>query len=159
VERVLVYRPRDIPGWPDDFRTGDPALVIDGVVAHHLEVLRLVPGRGLGVGLVERVGKTRAFDGCLLDAVHVLGGGDATDFEDRRHHVNDVMELVADAADIFDVAGPRHAHALARAAEVRGNLLGPAERRVKRPGPGNGHVVIGTVGAPNIVEELELVLH
>src|SRR5262249_8458643 len=125
VEGILVDLPRDIPGWPDNLRAGDPAFVIDGVVAEHFEVLRLVPGWGLGVGLVKRVGKAHAFDGRLLDAVHVLGGRDAADFEDRRYHVNDVMELVANAADVLDVAGPRYAHALAGAAEVGGDLLGP----------------------------------
>ena len=80
--------------------------MIDGVVSHHLEVLRLVPGWGLRVGRVEGVSETRAFDGRLLDAVHELGCGDAADFEDRRHHVDDVMELVADAAGVFDMPGP-----------------------------------------------------
>jgi hypothetical protein len=135
VEGVLVDQSEHVPRGTDDFRAGDPALVIDGVVAHHLEVLRLVPGRGLGVGLVEGVSEAHAFDRRLLDAVHRLRGGDAADFEDGRHHVDDVMELVADATDVLDVAGPRHAHALAGAAEVRGDLLGPAERRVERPGP------------------------
>ena len=41
-------------------------------------------GPGFGVGLIKGVGKADAFDGRLLDAVHVLGGGDAADFEDRR---------------------------------------------------------------------------
>ena len=54
--------PATIPRRADDLRAGDPAFVIDGVVAHHLEVLRLVRGRRVGVGLVERVGEAHAFD-------------------------------------------------------------------------------------------------
>ncbi len=88
----------------------------------------------------------------------LLGRGNAGDFEDRRHDVNDVMELVADAAQVLDVARPRNAHALPGAAEVRGDLLGPTERRVERPGPAHGHVVVGPVGAPDVVEILQLVL-
>ena len=47
-------------------------------------------------------------------------------------------------------------HALPRAAEVRGDLLGPLERRVERPGPGHRHVRVGLVRAPDVVE-LQLV--
>ena len=86
------------------------------------------------------------------------GCADAADFEDGRHDVNDVMELVADAAEVLDVAGPGDAHALPRAAEVRGDLLGPAERRVEGPRPRHGHVVVGLVRAPGVVEVLQLVL-
>ncbi len=45
-----------------------PALVVDAAVAEHLEVLRLVPLRRLGV--VERVEHADALDGLLLHAVH-----------------------------------------------------------------------------------------
>ena len=62
VEGILVDRPGDVPRRADHFRAGDPAFVIDGVVAHHLEVLRLVRGRRFGVGLVEGVGEAHAFD-------------------------------------------------------------------------------------------------
>ena len=72
-------------------------------------------------------------------------------FEDRRHDVNDVGELVADAADILDVAGPGDAHALPDAAEVRGDLLEPTERRIERPRPMRRHVVVGLLGAPDVV--------
>ena len=54
--------------------------------------------------------------------------------------------------------GPGHAHALPRAAEVRGDLLGPLERRVERPGPADRHVVVGLVRAPDVVEVLQLVV-
>ena len=53
--------------------------------------------------------------------------------------------------------GPGDRHALPRAAEVRGDLLGPRERRVEGPGPRHRHVVVGLVGAPGVVEVLELV--
>ena len=62
VERILVDRAGDVPGRADDFRAGDPAFVIDGVVAHHLEILRLVLRGRVGVGLVEGVGEAHAFD-------------------------------------------------------------------------------------------------
>jgi hypothetical protein len=41
--------------------------VVDASVAEHLEVLRLVPLRGLGV--IERIEHAAAFDRCLLNAI------------------------------------------------------------------------------------------
>ena len=37
-------------------RRSDPAIVVNGAIAQHLEVLRGVSGRGVGVRLVERIG-------------------------------------------------------------------------------------------------------
>ena len=92
--------------------------MVDGAVAEHLEVLRRVPGRRVGVGLVPGVGQARAFDRELLDAVDHLRRRDAGGFEDGRHDVDDVVELAADAARVADVAGPRDRHALRRATEM-----------------------------------------
>ena len=65
-----------------------PALVVDGAVAHDLEVLRLVAFRRLGV--VERVEHADAVDRVLLDAVHRDRLGNARRLEDGRRHVDDV---------------------------------------------------------------------
>src|SRR5947209_4626782 len=46
-----------------------------------------------------------------------------------------MVELRADATLVLDARGPRDNHAIAGAAEVRGNLLGPLERSVHRVGP------------------------
>src|SRR5262249_45078950 len=51
-------------------------------------------------------------------------------FQDRRHNVDEMVELVADAA------------------EVRSDLLGPGERSVECPAPCHRHVRIGLVRAP-----------
>ena len=104
-----------------------PPVVIDGAIAEHLEVLRRVSGRSVGVRFVPRVRHAYAFDGVLLDAVDVIGRRDAGRFEDGGHDVDDVMELAADATDVVDMAGPRHRHALGRSAEVRRHLLHPLE--------------------------------
>ena len=70
--------------------------------------------------------------------------------------VDAVAKLVADAAFVLDAVRPGHDHALTSAAEVRGDLLGPLVRGVEGPGPAHGHVVIGLVGAPVIMEVFEL---
>ena len=62
-------------------------------------------------------------------------------FEDRRHDVDDVVELGADAALVLDPRGPGDDQAVARAAEVGGDLLGPLERRVHRVRPADRVVV------------------
>ena len=113
-------------------------------------------GRFVGVLLVEGVGDARPFNRRLLDAVHRLGRGDAADFKQRRHHVNHVAELVSNAADVLDVAGPGDTHPLPDAAQMRRDLLGPGIRRVERPRPAHGHVVVGAVGPPDIIEVLQL---
>lgn len=78
--------------------------------------------------------------------------------EDGRHDIDHMVELVADAALVLDHLRPRDRHALLDAAHVRGDLLGPHERRVEGPRPGHGHVRISLIGAPRVVEVLELVL-
>ena len=87
-------------------RRRHPTVVIDGAIAEHLEVLRRVSGRGVGVRLVPRVRHARAFDGDLFDAVDRIGLRNAGRFEDGRDDIDDVMELAADAAHVVDVAGP-----------------------------------------------------
>ena len=77
---------------------------------------------------------------------------DAGGFENRRHDVDDVVELRANAARILDVAGPGDDHTLPGAAEEGGHLLGPLERCVEGPGPRHRHVRGGHVGAQDVVE-------
>ena len=90
--------------------------------------------------------------GALLDAVHDLGRADAGGLEDRRHDVDDVDELLAQAALVLDARRPGHHHVLVDAAELRGVLLEPGERRVEGPRPAGRHVVVGLLGAPHVVE-------
>ena len=158
IEGILVNWPDDLPRRPDHFRAGDPAIVIEGVVAHHLEILGVVRGWRVGVGFIPGIRHAHPFNRPLRDAVDHFGGGNAGGLEDGRHDVNDVVELVADAAQVRNVAWPRNRHSLPSAAEVRRNLLGPSEWRVERPGPAHGHVVVSPVRSPDVVEVLELIL-
>src|SRR5260370_395380 len=82
-------------------------------------VLSLAGGGSVGIALAERVRHAHAFDRLLLDPIDRLGRADAARFEDRRHDIDHVMELRADAASVLDATGPGDAHALARSAEVR----------------------------------------
>ena len=75
------------------------------------------------------------------------GHFNADDFENRRRDVDHVVELVADFAAGLDPLRPGDGQAVAGAAEVAGDLLGPLERRVHRPGPGGGEVVVVLLAA------------
>ena len=136
-------------------RVGVPALVIDAAVGDHFEVLGLACRGRVGVRLVEGVDHAHAFDRFLLDSVDYLRCLDTRRFQDRGHDVDDVVELVAHAANVLDAVRPRDRQALARAAEVRGDLLGPLERRVECPRPRDSHVRVGRRRTPGVVE-LEL---
>ena len=78
----------------------------------------------------------------------VFGCGSLRRFQRGRGDVDDVVELAADFALGFDALGPVHDHAVARAAEVAGDLLGPLERRVAGPGPADREVREGGRIAP-----------
>ena len=133
--------------------------MIQGIIAEHLEILGAVVRRLIGIRLVESIGKAGAFDRALGDAIHDRGLADIRHLQNGRHDVDHMGELVADAALVGDDLWPGNRHALPGAAEVGRYLLGPFERRVKRPGPRNRHVVIGVFRPPEIVEVLELNIH
>src|SRR5215471_3737994 len=63
------------------------------------------------------------------------------------------MELRANSAGVLDAVGPRDDERIARATEVRGDLLAPLERSVHGPGPADGNVV-GGFGAAEFVDVL-----
>ena len=134
-----------------------PAVVIDGAIAEHLEVLRGVPGGRVGVRLVPCVDHAHAVHRALLDAVDRIGRRDAGHFENGRHDVDHMVELAANAAHVVDMAGPGHGHALGGTAKVRRHLLRPLERRVHRPRPACREVRERPFRSPERVPE-ELIL-
>ena len=81
--------------------------------------------------------------GLLLHAVDRDRLGQPRRLEDRRRHVDHVVELRADLALRLDALRPVHDGAVARAAPVRGDLLGPLVGRVHRVRPAHGVVVVG----------------
>ena len=130
-------------------RAGEPAVGVDRAIAHDLEVLGLV-GAG-GVRIVERVDHAHALDRRLDDTVDALGLGQARRLEHGGSDVDDVVPLRSNLVGGLDALRPRDDHAVPGAAVVRGNLLGPHERRVARDGPARGHVRIGPGAAPVVV--------
>ena len=124
---------RQVPRQAVGPRGRPPALLVHPARAEHLEVLRRVPlGR---LRLVERVEEARPVHRLLVDAVHLLGLGDAGGLEHGRPDVDDVRELRAHLGARLQARRPCHDHRVAGAAEVRRVLLAPLERRVQRVRP------------------------
>ena len=94
------------------------------------------------LGVVEAVQHAGAFHRRLQHAVDHRRFGEAGGFEDRRGDVDDVGELRTQTTLLLDPVGPVDDRAVAGAAPVRGDLLGPLERRVGRPRPTDRVVVV-----------------
>src|SRR5262245_36322236 len=109
--------------------------MIESAIAEHLEVLGVLLTWIVGVLTTESIGQTHALDWLLGHAVRHGWFGDAHDLKDRRQNIDGVMELGTDLAGVFNALGPGDDHAIARAAEMRGDLLGPLERRIASPSP------------------------
>ena len=82
-----------------------PPVDPDAAVAEHLEVLHLLGG-GRGT-IVEGGGEARPLDRLLCDTPDLGRWVDADHLEDRRHHVADVGETVAQLAPRLDPSRPR----------------------------------------------------
>ena len=146
-------RAGQVPWRPYRHRAVHPAVVVQALHAQHLEILGAVARRRVepaGV-VVEGIGEANTLDRLLCDAVDLDRRRDAGELEQRRHDVDDVVELPADAALVLDLGRPGDRHAVLGPAEEGRDLLGPLERRVEGPGPRDGVVRVGLVVAPLVV--------
>ena len=127
--------------------------MVDGTVAHHLEVLGDVPGRRLGV--VEGMGEAQALDRRLGDAPDAGRRLDPQQLQHRRDHVDGVGVLRADFALGLDALGPVDDERVADAAAI-GLALPAAEGRVARPGPAP-RVVVEVLRPAEVIEGLQVI--
>jgi hypothetical protein len=63
--------------------------------------------------------------------------------QERRHDVDDVVELGPDRSLVLDPGGPGNDQRIARAAEMRGDLLPPLEGGIHRPHPADRNIIVG----------------
>ena len=124
----------------------EPAVVVDGPVAEHLEVLGDVPI--LRRGIVEAVDHAHPVHRDLRRAVDLPGLGQAGGFEDGRRDIDHVVELGAQLALGLDALRPVDGHTDLGAAVVRRDLLGPLVGGVEGHRPAGGHVRVGLGPAP-----------
>src|SRR5262249_62376311 len=130
---VEVIRSGIFPWQPSVTHARDPSVAVDGAAAEHFEILD--PTAFLGLRVVEAVDHADTFDLLLRNPVDLRRLLDSGRLQNRRRDVDDVVELGADAALVLDPVGPGDDERIARAAEVRGDLLAPLERRVHGPLP------------------------
>src|SRR5215813_4866028 len=152
-----ISRPDIDPGQPAVAAAGDPAVMIESAVAEHLEVLRVVLTWIVGVLTTESIGQTHALDWLLRHPIRHGWFGDTHHLKDRRYDIDGVMKLGTDLAAVFNALQPGDDHAIARAAEVRGDLLGPLERRIASPSPAY-RVVRRSAWQPELVDAVQHLL-
>ena len=143
-QQLGIQPPRG-PGHP---HRQPPAVLVHRPVTEVLEVLLGVPLGSVRVG--QRPGEGHARHGLLLDAVNVRGLRDPRDVQDRRPHVGHVGELRPQPAAVLDAGWPADDQRVARAAQMRSDLLAPPERRVPGPRPGGGVMRVHHLGAPGL---------
>ncbi len=120
--------------------------------------IRYVPAlMAIGVGIAEGLCKTASLDWFLCNAVELSRRRDAANLVQRRHDVDDVQELTAQAALVLDARRPGDDHRIARAAEVAGDLLRPLEGCVHGVRPRRGKMV-EVLRAAELVDRLDIVL-
>src|SRR5205823_14951385 len=129
VQRIRIRWTKGFPWRAIHLGAEEPAFMVQRPLAHHFEVLGRMARWHLGILRIERVSEARAFDRLLLYSVDNFGGTDAGSLEDGRHDVDDVHELLAQAALVLYSRRPRHHHVLVDASKRRGVLLEPGERR------------------------------
>src|SRR6266516_3509003 len=127
----------------------DPAVMIDGTVAKHLEVLGCMTV--LGFGVVKSINHRRPIERKLFGAIHHLWKRQTGGFQYSRCNIYHVTKLWADLAFSFDSFGPMHYHSVAGAAPMRSNLLGPLERSIQGMRPANG-IVRESIRASPIID-------
>src|SRR5438093_12422827 len=110
-----------------------PAVMIDGTVAKHLEVLGCMTV--LGFGIVKSIIHRRSIERKLLGAIHHLWKRQANRFEYGRCNIYHVTELRADFSFSFYSFGPMHDHSVAGTAPMGSNLLGPLQGGIQSMRP------------------------
>src|SRR5205085_9003038 len=93
----------------------------------------------------------------LLDAIDRFRCLNAGGLEKRRHDIDHMVELGANATKVLDVTGPRNRHPLTCAAKMGGDLFAPLERSVECPRPRNRKMRKGLGAAPSIIEIFQLI--
>src|SRR5881397_739374 len=116
----------------------DPAIMVNGAVTKHLEVLGCMPV--LSFRIIKSINHRRSVKRKLLGAVHHLRKRQTRGLKHSRCNIYYVAKLWADLTFSFDSFGPMHYHSVAGAAPMRSNLLGPLERSIQGMRPANGIV-------------------
>src|SRR5258708_5253107 len=92
------------PREPPVTRSGNPAILVEGSVSEHFEILYMTRARGPGI--VKAVDHTHAFDWLLFHAIQLCRLGQMRRLQDGGGNVDDMVELRADATGVLDAVRP-----------------------------------------------------
>ncbi len=134
-----------------------PAVVPDGAMAEHLEVLLLLARGQVARAVGQGIGHRGAVHRHLLDAIDHLGKFKTQQFKHGGRDVGHMVELTPDAALVLDARRPMHDERIAHATGM-GVLLVALERRVADHGPAPG-VVGMAVGSADQVQPFHGLVH
>src|SRR5437870_5424997 len=112
-----------------------PAIMVNGAVTKHLEVLGCMPV--FGFCIVKSINHRRPIARKLLSAIHHLRERQTDCFQHSRCDIYYMTKLRPDLSFGFDTFGPMHHHSVAGASPMRSNLLGPLERSIQSMCPAN----------------------
>lgn len=102
--------------------TGDPAILVNGPIGEHCEVLRGSPV--FGSRIVERVDHADPLDRLLRDAIDGLGGGHLTGFVNGGADVQQRVEPSEQFPLCADSLGPNHSPARSARLYEQVNICG-----------------------------------
>src|SRR6266496_3879077 len=115
-----------------------PAIMVNGAVTKHLEVLSGMPV--LSFWIIKSINHRRSIERKLLGAIYRLWKRQTRSLKHSRCNIYYVTKLWTNLSLRFDSFGPVHDHSVASASPMRSNLLGPLERSIQRVRPANGIV-------------------
>src|SRR5437667_5394263 len=95
----------------------DPAIMVNGAVTKHLEVLGCMTV--FSFGIIEGINHRRPIERKLLGAIHHLWKRQTRCFQHSWCNIYDVTKLRPDLAFGFDSFGPVHYQSVAGAAPMR----------------------------------------
>src|SRR5260370_5466728 len=116
----------------------DPAIMVNGPVTKHLEVLGRMPV--FSFWIIKSINHRRPIERKLFGAIHHLWKRQTGCFQYSRSNIYHVTKLRPHLPSSFDSFGPMHYHSVAGTAPMRSNLLGPLERSIQGMRPADGIV-------------------
>ena len=131
-----------------------PAIVVDGTVPEHLEVLGVVVARLCR--LVEGLGKAHPVDWRLAHTPDALRGFHTQGFQDRRDEINAVGILLPDLTSRLDALWPGYDARIGGAAPI-GFALPALEGGVAGIGPAP-RVMVAGFHAAKFIQHFEIIL-
>src|SRR3546814_8299411 len=137
---------RKLPRHPPRISGSEPSVSVDCPVAQQFKILHVMASwQG---GALEGIRHAHAVQAVLCTAVDDFGHWHARCFQQCRHDIIDMMELVTNVLGLIDMSRPCHAKPVTRSAQMGCDLLEQGEGRIIGPGPACWIYLIGICSPP-----------